>query len=333
MSKRHRLAVGAAFAAALAASTVAATAETLRLVTNWGPGIYSVARTLQWAEEFNASDAAKAADIQISFVGGPEVTPATEQLTALRSGVFDMLFGAAGYYVGAVPEAYALYGTEITPMQARANGAIDLLDRIYAEKANARVLGWVAAGVGYHLWLKDEPKLTADGMPDLEGLKIRSSGLYKAWLDSMGGASVMIPAPDIYTSLERGIVDGAAWPGLGITDFGFEKFVGYRVDPPVWQFDNLIWVNADKWNGLTDAQRQALADSVRDFEPVAHAHYEGLVKEEMAKTDAAGVKSFMLPENAMTKYIADAQALQWAQIEAKAPENYEALRKVLPPSQ
>ncbi len=319
--------------ATLFALTASASAETLRLASNWGSSVYSVARTLEWVEAFNASDAAKAADISIQYVGGPEVAPATEQLTALTNGVIDVLFGAAGYYVGTVPEAYAFYGTEISPMDARANGAIDLINGIYSDRANAHVLGWVAAGVGYHIWLKDEPPLKPDGTPDLTGMKIRSSGLYNAWLESMGATPVAVPAPDIYTSLERGIVDGAAWPGLGITDFGFEKFVNYRIDPPVWQFDNLLWVNKDRWDSLAPEQKKVLTDSVIAFEPEAHAFYANLADEEAQEVAASGVKSFELTGSARDAYVANAQAMQWSQVEAKAADNYQDLRKLLPPSQ
>ena len=145
-----------------------ASAETLQLVTNWGKNVYSVKRTLEWADAFNKSAAAKAADIRIRHIGGPEVTPAVQQLTAVRNGVVDMLFGAAGYYVGQVPEGFVFYGTEITPMKARANGGTALLNRIYEKKANAHVLGWVAAGVGYHVWLKAKPKFKPDGTPAIQ---------------------------------------------------------------------------------------------------------------------------------------------------------------------
>ena len=324
--------VAALFALTLTNTSSLALAETLNLVTNWGSGLYSVARTIKFAEEFNASGAAKAADLKIMFVGGPEVTPATQQLTALRNGVFDLLFGSAGYYVGDVPEAYAIYATSITPMEARETGATDLLDKIYLEKANAHVLGWVAAGVGYHIWLKDKPPLNKKGEPKLNGLKIRSSGFYKAWLSSHGATNVMIPAPDIYTSMERGIVDGAAWPGLGITDYGFEKFVGYRIDPPVWQFDNLLWINNDKWESLTEEQQKVLSESVRAYEPVAHAYYKKLAEEERAKVEAAGVKSFRMSADAEAAYVRAAQELQWQQVKNKAPDNYEALLAVMPAS-
>ncbi len=321
-------------ALALLAQPQPAVAETtLKFVTNWAKTVYSPARTLQWMEKFNNSSAAKAAGIKIEYIGGPEATPAIEQLTAVRNGVFDMMFGAAGYYVGQVPEAFALYGTQITPMQARANGGIDLLAEIYQKKANTHVLGWVAAGIGYHVWLKDTPKLKADGTPNLSGLKIRSSPLYRGWLESMNATQVMVPAPDIYTAMERGTVDGAAWPGLGVTDFGWEKFVKYRVDPAVWQFDNLIWVNLDRWKSLTKAQQEALTESVVEFEREAHAYYAGLAKAEQKKTISAGVQSFMLEGDAAKMLITESEALQWAQIKKKNSEYYDRLREKFPPTQ
>lgn len=330
MTKLATLKLPAALATALLVPASAALSETLRLVTNWSTSSYSVARTLEFVDEFNASDAAKAADLQIAYMGGPEVTPATEQLTGLTNGVFDMLFGAAGYYVGSVPESRALYGTSITPMQARETGATDLLNTIYEDKANAHVLGWVAAGIGYHIWLRDEPQLDDNGLPVLNDIKVRSSGFYNTWLENYGATTVTVPAPDIYNALERGVVDAVAWPGLGITDYGFEKFIGYRLDPPIWQFDNLLWVNKDKWNSLTDAQRQALSDAVEAYEPVAHAFYANLRKEEDAEVEAAGVKSYRLSPEAEAAYVAHARTVQWDKLQAADSPYWDQLRAALP---
>ena len=304
-------------------------AESLKLVTNWGTASYSVSRTLDFVENFNSSIAAQKVGLEIVFVGGPEVTPATQQLMALTNGMFDLLFGSAGYYVGTVPEAYAIYGSSITPMTARQTGATKLLDGIYIKKANAHVLGWVAAGVGYHIWLREEPRLNEAGLPNLDGLKMRSSGFYKSWLASYGATNVMVPAPDIYTSLERHMVDGAAWPGLGITDYGFEKFLGYRIDPPVWQFDNLLWINNDKWNGLNEEQRKVLTESVVAFEEIAYHYYKNLATEERLKVEASGVNSFRMSSEAERLYVDSAQDLQWEQVKKLAPENYKALRETM----
>ena len=333
---KPKLPIMAASLAALllsaSASLSPASAESLRFATNWGKGLYIIARTLVWVDEFNKSAEAKAANIKIDYIGGPEVTPAREQLTAVRNGVFDMLQGASGYYVGVVPEAFALYGTSITPMEARSNGGLALLNEIYNKKANSEVLGWIAAGVGYHVWLKKEPRLKPDGTPDLSGLKIRSSPLYKAWLGSMGATQVVVPAPDLYSALERGVVEGAAWPGLGVIDLGIQKFIRYRIDPAVWQFDNLLWVNRGAWSRLKPDQQEVLRKGVAGFEKQAYGYYRDLVATERRKTDAAGVKSFMLSAAAAKKFIARSQALQWAQVKKKSPEYYDRLRKLFPPS-
>ena len=39
-------------------------------------------------------------ELKISFVGGPEVTPARKAAGALERGVVDILYGPAGYYAG-----------------------------------------------------------------------------------------------------------------------------------------------------------------------------------------------------------------------------------------
>ncbi len=121
-----------AAAAALALSALPAGAETLRPITNWNSSFDSSAFTIAWAGSFNDSPAARAADIRIQFVGGPEVAPATERMTALSNGVVDMLFGSACWYVGELPEASALHGSPRAPMEARARGGIALTEAVIA---------------------------------------------------------------------------------------------------------------------------------------------------------------------------------------------------------
>lgn len=299
--------------------------DEISFVTNWGSDFYSSAYMIEWAENFNEANKGVA---EIRYVGGPEVTPAREQLTAVRNGVFDMMFGAAGYYVGQVPEAYVLYASDMTPMEARANGAFDMLAKIYREKANIEILGWVAAGVGYHIWLNtDDVPMGDNGLPDLSGLQIRSSPFYNAWLETMGATVVPVPAPDIYNALERGVVDGAAWPGLGATEYGWNKFIDYRIDPPVWQFDNLVFVNGDAWDGFSAETQAALRASVIELESAAYEHYAGLAASEAAQVEEAGTTAFKLDGDALDKYMTNAGSIMWTTLEKVAPDNYGALRE------
>ena len=311
-------------AALIALASPALAEDEITFVTNWGSDFYSSAYMVEWAERFNAANEGTA---RIRYLGGPEVTPAREQLTAVRNGVFDMMFGAAGYYVGQVPEAYVLYASDMTPMEARESGAFDMLAEIYRESANIEILGWVAAGVGYHIWLNtDDVVIGENGLPDLSGLQIRSSPFYNAWLETMGATVVPVPAPDIYNALERGVVDGAAWPGLGTVEYGWNAFIDFRIDPPVWQFDNLIFVNGDAWDALSPETQEAMRASVIELESAAYAHYASLAAAEAAEIEAAGTTAYTMEGEMLETYMTNATGIMWSTLEQVAPENYEALR-------
>ncbi len=312
-------------AAMMALAAPALAQDQINFVTNWGSDFYSSSYMIDWAERFNEAHGDVA---QINYIGGPEVTPAREQLTAVRNGVFDMMFGAAGYYVGQVPEAYVLYASDMTPMEARDSGAFDMLAEIYRERANIEILGWVAAGVGYHIWLNvDEVPMGDNGLPDLSGLQIRSSPFYNTWLETMGATVVPVPAPDIYNALERGVVDGAAWPGLGTIEYGWNEFIDFRIDPPVWQFDNLVFVNGDAWDALSAETQEALRASVIELESAAYAHYASLAAAEASEIEAAGTTAYTMEGEMLETYMTNAASIMWTTLQEVAPENYDALRE------
>ena len=55
-----------------------------------------------------------------------------------------------------------------------------------------------------------------------------------AWRDfvtGLGGTGIVIPAPEVYTALERGTVDGIGWTSIGIMDFSWDKHLKARIDP------------------------------------------------------------------------------------------------------
>lgn len=327
MLNRHKV-LGAWLAVLLAIpSSSAWTAERLRVVGTWDRNFYSIEILRAWITEFRRSEAAKTVGIRLRFLGGPEVTPAPEQMTAVRNGVFDMMFGAAGYYLGRVPEGAVLYASEFGPTEARERGALDVLDQIYQERAGVKLLAWLGGEVGYHLWTIDKPSFGPDGMPDLTGLKIRSSPLYEDWLRSLGATPVSIEASGLYTALDRGVVTGAAWPGMGIQDIGFHTLVNYRVGPPVWRFDNILVIDLDRWNALSPEQQDTLADAALAFERRFPAALEKHAAEEEAAITEADIERIRLEGIAAQRYREAAAEVHWQDIEEKAPENYKRLRR------
>lgn len=172
--------------------------------------------------------------ISIDVVGGPEAIPPQQQDTALRNGIIDIQGGPAGYYKGVVPEGDALTGATVDAATARANGGFDLLAQVWKEKLGAKLLSWNGAGTQYYIYLSGEPELNPDGSLNLEGKKLRSAGTYRDWFSSLGAENVMMKQSEVFSALERGVVDGFGWITFA-SDIGVNRLVKTRVGPAVWQ--------------------------------------------------------------------------------------------------
>ena len=316
--------IGVAIAAlALALHTEALAKDQVRAISAFPKQLLFTKQFLKFVDEINKTSGAP---LSIRYVGGPEVTPTRQQGTAIRSGAFDMLMGPPAYYQGAVPEGFVLFGSNVSPQEARANGGTALLDKIFGEKLNAKFLAWGSGGVGFHIYLTKAPKRRADGAIDLSGMKLRSAPPYKAWFQSLGATNVMMSAPEIYTALERKVVDGFGWPAIGFTDLGLHKFVKYRIDPKVWQLDIVIIMNRDKWNGLDAGTRKFLSARMVAFERDSSAAFSKRALEDIAKLRQAGAQLIDLKGDVRTKFVNSAHAIPWKRIKQKAPGNYAALR-------
>ena len=87
--------------------------------------------------------------------------------------------------------------------------------------------------------------------PDLTGLKIRVTPVYREFFTALG-ATVMQTAPgEVYTALERGVVDGYGWPIGGIFDNNWHERTKYRVEPGFYDVEVSLLVNLDVWKRLT----------------------------------------------------------------------------------
>src|SRR5690606_18684594 len=141
---RRRMLANQLGAGALAAALVAyglgpaAAQETLRALSMQPKAVTYTQSFLKFIDKLNEAGQGV---VQIEFVGGPEAIPTFDQPEAVRAGVTDMIYGPGSYYAGIVPETDALVGSNVTPMEKRANGGIDLLNSIHQEKMNVYYLG------------------------------------------------------------------------------------------------------------------------------------------------------------------------------------------------
>ena len=260
------------------------------------------------------------ASCRYEFLGGPSVIPQRQLLHALRRGVIDMAFGGTTYYRGQLPEGDAMFAATIDPQQARESGALDALQPYWAERINAHLIGWMQSGIGPNFYLADPPRFSADGLPDLSGLKIRTSPTNVELVTRLGGRAVQIAVKEIYTAFQRGTVDGLAWPTIGFPDLGIEEFVHYRVDPDVLQLAIALQINLEKWQALSPEAQAILTEQAVIYEQQSRVDLFAIRDREVAELEAAGFRSVQMEPDAVARYRKFAHDLIWERFAERAPE-------------
>ena len=279
-------------------------------------------------EMFNDVNAKGKGVLQLQYIGGPEAVPATEQLAALQRGVFDIFAGPASYYDGQVPETGAHNASNKSAMELRKDGALDHLNKAFNAKANAQYLAYLGSGYTFYIFTKAEPKRTAAGGFDLQGLKIRGPSIYRPFYETQGITAVNVQVPEMYSALERGVIEGIGFPLIGITQQGWEKLLKYRVLPAFWQGDVAIIANLDAWKKLDPKQRQVLQTAVAEAERKAHDFFQAESKRDEQKLFAAGMKDLQPSAAEGRKYAAAAYNSLWEQLGKRLPkQEVDVLRK------
>jgi TRAP-type C4-dicarboxylate transport system substrate-binding protein len=227
--------------------------------------------------------------LQIRIVGGPEAVPADGQAQAVKNGVLDLAAIPPAYYKSAMVEGDAQILSDMTVAEQRKSGAYAALNAIAGERMNALYLTTYGIGVPFHFYVTKDMAITKP--EDLSGLRFRGQPNYNALFKHYGIAGVNIAAPEVYTALERGTVQGYGWPLWGINDFGWEKLTKIRIDPGFYNVVNTVLMNKSKYASLSPEQKKVLDDAVTWFEQDDVRYAAEKTKETLEMQAKAGIKT------------------------------------------
>ena len=88
-------------------------------------------------------------------------------------------------------------------------------------------------------------------LEDLKGLKIRmTGGPPTEMMKALGGVPMMIPMPDNYISLQKGVIDGMGSPWEPILGFRLYEVLKYYTQAPFPAVYFSLAFNKKKWNSL-----------------------------------------------------------------------------------
>jgi TRAP-type mannitol/chloroaromatic compound transport system substrate-binding protein len=263
------------------------------MVTTWPPKFPVLGEGLdmlaKWVEQ------ASAGRMHIKVMGAGELVPALECFDAVSQGGVQMASSVAYYWAGKVPAAqfFASIPFGMNAQQQNAwiinGGGLKLWEELYAPFNLIPIPGG-STGVQMGGWFRKE----INSMADLQGLKMRMPGLGGKVLAKAGAVAVLSPGSELYTNLERGVIDAAEWIGpYHDYKMGFYSVAKYYYYPGWHELGPTLEmiVNKQAFEGLPLDLQEIIRTAVYrlnvwtlgEFEAKNNLYLQKLVKEEGVK--------------------------------------------------
>ena len=267
-----------------------------KMVTTW-PANFPVFQ--EGAEQF-ADDVRVMSDgrLDIHVYAGGELVPALQVFDAVSQGTAEMGHGSPYYWAGKVPEAQFFssvpFGMTAKGMNAWLyyGGGLELWREVYAPY---NVIPFPMGNTGVQMggWFNKK----IETVDDLKGLHMRIPGLGGKVLERAGGKPVLMAGGEIYTALDRGVIDATEWVApFHDLRLGLNRAAKYYYYPgwhePGTMFE--LIVNADKWNELPDDLKRIVDTTAAAISQKIYAEME--YKNQLALKEIRANKNIELIE-------------------------------------
>jgi len=245
-------------------NTTKARRVTLKLATSWpahfpimGTGVDRFAKRC-----FELSGGS----LEIKVYPKNILVPALQVFDATSAAQIDAFHSGVYYWKGKNP-AFSIFGgmplgltSEGMITWMKFGGGYELWREMYAKFNLYPIIGGTT-GPQMGGWFKKEIK----SVDDLKGLKMRIPGLGGEVMKRLGVNTVLLPAGEIYTSLDRGTIDATEWVGPALDSLmGFDKvapfyYKGWHEPGSILE----LTFNKARWERLSP-QHQAIITTASD---------------------------------------------------------------------
>ena len=207
--------------------------------------------------------------VSIEMLPVGSIVKHTETLEAVGSGILDGHITATGYFSGKDP-AFGLLGNTVGAWGDPAE-MLDFINNgggreLYEELLTpygVQFLGASATGLEAFV-----SKIPLNGVADLKGLKLRApEGLVQAVFAAAGASPVNLPGSEVYTSLDKGLIDAADYTVFSTNQQqGLHKIAKHPVYPGFHSMPVIeVSMTQKTWNKIPAATQKIISDSVSVF--------------------------------------------------------------------
>jgi len=252
--------------------------------------------------------------VKVNYFPGQTLTKAKQTYDAVVDGIADVGFSLFAYTRGRFPVIGAVDLPLGYPSGTAATAVINATyDKFKPKELNdVEVMYLHAHGPGMiHTKGKAVRKLE-----DLKGLKLRGTGYSAQAIKALGGTPVPMPMPESYQSLQKGVVDGGAFPAEAIKGWKLGEVVDYATFSYDTAYTTGFYVvmNKSKWNAI-DAKDQKIIKEINAEWSVKHG-------KAWDTSDVAGIRFFLQQGNSIIGIDAKESA-RWVKAVSTVISGYE----------
>ena len=328
--KLPAIATAAALSVALA---TAGSAEVYRLQTSQNAGDFTLIYLQEeWVPRLTEMSGG---EIELELLPIGSVVPPTEGLEAVSAGILDGLHDAVSRSTGVDP-AYGMFADMVAAYDNADQGQTMCMNaggKEFLQKLNDEYTGGTVHIVGCSPYTRESlpASVPIRGVEDLKGLKVRApEGLPAELFKRAGAISVPIPFSEVYTSLEKGIIDAAdASAYVNNNATGLHKVAPYPIQPGIHsQAILFLAFNKDVWDAFTPAQQQMIETWYMAALPDLRRHsnledYKVLARDRAGEGDVKEVIDWSPEDRAKFREIAQGVWKDYAKLSPLAQEAYD----------
>jgi len=183
-----------------------------RMVTTWPPNFPVLGESV--VKLANDLEKMSSGRLRLKVYGSGELVPGLEVFDAVTQGAVQMGHGASYYWQGKIPASvfFAAIPFGFNAQQINSwlyfGGAMKLWEELYGQFG---LIPFPCGNTGVQMggWFNK----AIDKVEDLQGIKMRIPGLGGKVLSKAGGSAITVAGGEVYTNLERGVIDATEWIG------------------------------------------------------------------------------------------------------------------------
>lgn len=146
---------------------------------------------------------------------------------------------------------------------------------------------------------------------DLKGDVIRSiAGGMASFAEACGGSATFMGPADIYTNLQKGVIDDYVFEWAGVENFSLGELTPYFLDMNVYRVPMFIVISENSWNKLSPDQQAAIESlSYREGSLVFAEGNDATETAYKEKTEAAGSELIMPSDADYAEFVTIAEGV------------------------